>query len=70
MLNADALLGIVHTEAIESSCDPGNPYANRDSSKGREKLPPIDYNLELIRLADGRLVWVDDSSPSYDVGKR
>ena len=61
MISVDQLLNIICTEALErdyvESVGQGLPLA---SDSIRTQLPPIRYDLQLIRNADGTLVWVED----------
>ena len=71
MLREDDLMGMIASETVDGDSSFGchdyghvdtNPqpvYEDRSLTPSEEALPPIRYNLELIRHPDGRLEWVE-----------
>ena len=60
MNSMKSLLGMVLTEAIEGKEEP--ECLLTDSGQGCKRkydLPPIKYDLELIKKPDGSLEWVE-----------
>ncbi len=58
MISAKVLLDIVATEALEIKPSSFHEYRHMQS-ESKTNLPPIRYNLELIRQPDGSLKWVE-----------
>lgn len=57
MISIDNLLNIVATEAVESEQE---YRINNITCTNKEKyLPPIRYDLELIKRIDGSFYWIE-----------
>ena len=64
MISMEKLLDMIATEAIEHGGmseehlqQEGYPITKHTSNK--EHLPPIRYDLELIKAPDGHIYWVE-----------
>lgn len=55
MIPMKDMLGIIATEAAEASL----LAALESPTRAESDLPVLHYNLELIRLPDGRLEWAE-----------
>ena len=51
MISVESMLGIVCTEALESS--------ETNNERGDLELPTVNYALELVENEDGTLEWVE-----------
>ena len=64
MISVENLLGIIATEAIEYGGMSEEQWRKEgcqmpERLHNLEGLPPIQYNLELLRRDDGTLYWVE-----------
>jgi len=59
MIGMKSLLNMVCTEAIEGTWRGGDGAPDLISERPTSNLPPIRYNLELIKSSYGKLYWVE-----------